>query len=233
MYDFVVAQGEEFGNIYTRGWRRDAQGRVIVGANGVPLFTPGRTVKAANFNPDWMGAISNTFSYKSLSFSFLIEHRQGGSVVSTTDGLLFGEGVTAETLPGREGGLIFGQNLFGHEVAVKADGTPNTTAITSEAFWKTVGGRNTPIGEAFVIDATNTRMREASIGFTIPKSMLNKLPFVSNAKLSLVGRNLFFLYKKGNWDPEILSSTNTSAAGGQTYLPPTERTFGLNLKLDF
>ncbi len=233
MYDFVVAQGQEFGNIYTRGWQRDAQGRVIVGANGVPLFTPGRTVKSANFNPDWMGAISNTFSYKNLSLSFLIEHRQGGTVVSTTDGLLFGEGITAETLPGREGGLIFGQNLFGHEVAVKADGTPNTTAITSEAFWKTVGGRNTPIGEAFVVDATNTRMREASIGFTLPKSMLTKLPFVSNAKLSLVGRNLFFLYKKGNWDPEILSSVNTSAAGGQTYLPPTERTFGLNLKLDF
>ncbi len=233
MYDFIVEQGKEFGDIYTRGWQRDAQNRVIVGANGLPIFTAGRTVKAANFNPDWMGAISNTLSYKNLSFSFLIEHRQGGSVVSTTDGLLFGEGITTETLPGREGGLIFGQNLFGHEVAVKADGTPNTTAITSEVFWKTVGGRNSPIGEAFVVDATNTRMREASLGFTLPKSMLTKLPFVSNAKLSLVGRNLFFLYKKGNWDPEILSSTNTSAAGGQTYLPPTEKTFGLNLKLDF
>ncbi|HQT23942.1 MAG: hypothetical protein B7X86_10160 [Sphingobacteriales bacterium 17-39-43] len=233
LYDFVVEQGKEFGDIYTRGWQRDAQGRVIVGANGIPLFTSGRTVKAANFNPDWMGAISNTLSYKNLSFSFLIEHRQGGSMVSSTDALLFGEGITAETLPGREGGLIFGQNLFGHETAVKADGTPNTTAITSENFWKTVGGRNTPIGEAFVVDATNTRMREASIGFTLPKSALAKLPFVSNAKISLVGRNLFFLYKKGNWDPEILSSTNTSAAGGQSYLPPTERTFGLNLKLDF
>ena len=233
MYDYVVTQGQEFGNIYTRGWQRDAQGRVIVGPNGIPLFTAGRTVKAANFNPDWMAAISNTLTYKNVSFSFLIEHRQGGSVVSTTDGLLFGEGSAAETLPGREGGLVFGQNFYTNETAVKADGSPNTIAITSEAFWKTVGGRNTPIGEAFVTDATNTRLREASIGFTLPKSMLTKLPFVSNAKLSLVGRNLFFLYKKGNWDPEILSSANTSAAGGQTYLPPTERTFGLNLKLDF
>jgi len=233
MYEYVVKQGAEYGDIYTRGYQRDAQGRVIVGANGIPLFTAGKTVKAANFNPDWMGAISNTLTYKNISFGFLIEHRQGGSLVSATDGLLYGEGSAKETLAGREGGLIFGQNFFNNETAVKSDGSPNTTAITAEAFWKTVGGRNTPIGEAFVMDATNTRLREASIGLTLPKSMLAKLPFVSNAKLSLVGRNLFFLYKKGNWDPEILSSTNTAAAGGQIYLPPTERTFGLNLKLDF
>jgi hypothetical protein len=49
----------------------------------------------------------------------------------------------------------------------------------------------------------------------------------------LVGRNLFFLKRTGNWDPEILSGAGTSSAGFQTYVPPTERTFGLNLKVDF
>lgn len=233
MSDFVVAQGQEFGNIYTRGWARDAQGRVIVGANGIPTFTPGRSLKAANFNPDWMGAITNSFTYKNLSFGFLIEHREGGSMVSITDALLYGEGTTQGTLAGREGGLIFGENLFSNETGVKADGTPNTTAISAQTFWRTVGGRNAPIGEAFIVDATNTRVREATLGFTLPKSLLTRMSFVSNVKLSLVGRNLFFLQRTGNWDPEILSGASTASAGFQTYVPPTERTFGLNLKVDF
>jgi TonB-linked SusC/RagA family outer membrane protein len=233
MSDFVVAQGEEFGNIYTRGWVRDAQGRVIVAANGMPTLTPGRTVLAANFNPDWMGAITNNFTYKNFNFNFLIEHRQGGSMVSITDGLLYGEGMTQQTLAGREGGLVFGENLFPNETGVLASGAPNTTAITSQTFWRTVGGRNAPIGEGFIVSATNTRVREASLGYTFPKSMLSKLGFITGAKLSLVGRNLFFLKRTGNWDPEILSGAGTSSAGFQTYVPPTERTFGLNLKVDF
>ncbi len=233
MSDFVVAQGQEFGNIYTRGWARNAQGQVIVGANGIPTLTAGRTVLAANFNPDWMGAITNNFSYKNFDFGFLIEHRQGGSMVSITDGLLYGEGITRETLAGRDGGLVFGENLFPNETGVLASGAPNTTAITSQAFWRLIGGRNAPIGEAFITSATNTRVREATLGFTFPKSMLNKIGFISGVKLSLVGRNLFFLKKTGNWDPEILSGAGTASAGFQTYVQPTERTFGLNLKVDF
>ncbi len=233
MSDFVVAQGQEFGNIYTRGWARDAQGRVIVGANGLPTLTPGRSVLAANFNPDWMGAITNNFSYKNFDFGFLIEHRQGGSMVSITDGLLYGEGITKETLAGRDGGLVFGENLFPNETGVLANGSPNTTAVSSQAFWRIIGGRNAPIGEAFITSATNTRVREATLGFTFPKSMLSKVGFISGVKLSLVGRNLFFLNKNGNWDPEILSGAGTASAGFQTYVQPTERTFGLNLKVDF
>ena len=233
MSDFVVAQGQEFGNIYTRGWARDAQGRVIVGANGMPTLTPGRTVLAANFNPDWMGAITNNFSFKNFNFSFLIEHRQGGSMVSITDGLLYGEGITKETLAGRDGGLVFGENLFPNETGVLASGAPNTTAVTSQTFWRVIGGRNAPIGEAFIVSATNTRVREATLGYTFPKSMLSKVGFISGVKLSLVGRNLFFLKRTGNWDPEILSGAGTASAGFQTYVPPTERTFGLNLKVDF
>lgn len=233
MREFVVEQGHEFGDVYSRGWLRDDQGRVKIGANGLPLITPGRTVKVANFNPDWMGAISNSFSFKNISASFLIEHRQGGTVVSSTDGVLYGEGVAAGTLAGREGGLIFGNNLFGGETAVKADGTPNDIAVNSQTFWRAVGGRNTPVGEAFVQDATNTRVREVTLGFTIPKSALTKLPFVSNVKLSLVGRNLFFIQRSGAWDTEILTSSGPASEGFQAYVPPTERNIGLNLKIDF
>lgn len=233
MREFVVEQGREFGDVYSRGWQRDAQGRVIVGANGLPLITSGRTVKVANYNPDWMGAVTNSISFKNFSASVLIEHRQGGTVVSSTDGVLYGEGVAKGTLAGREGGLVFGDNLFGNETAVLADGSPNNISVDAQTFWRAVGGRNTPVGEAFVQDATNTRVREVTLGYTLPKSLLTKLPIVSNVKLSLVGRNLFFIHRSGSWDTEILTSTGPASEGFQAYVPPTERNIGFNLKIDF
>ncbi len=229
--DLVVEQDHEFGDIYTRGWIRDDQDRVIVNANGVPQITSGKTVKVANFNPDWAGGISNIISYRNFHMSFLIEHRQGGTYVSSTDAVLFGDGVAQETAQGRDGGLIFGQNLFPNETAVLEDGTTNNIAVNAQEFWRSVGGRNTPVGEAFVQDATNTRLRELSLGFTLPQSILAKLP-VSNVEFSLVGRNLFFIYIKGNWDPEVLTSISTAAAGFQGFVPPSQRSIGFNLRID-
>ncbi len=229
-HDLVVEQGQEFGDIYTRGWARDEQGRVIVDSNGLPEVTSGKTVKVANFNPDWAGGISNTLSYKNITLNFLIDHRQGGSYGSSTDGVLYGDGVAQETVEGREGGLIFGQNLFPNETAVLEDGSPNNIAITAQDFWRSVGGRNTPVGEAFIRDATNTRLRELTLGYSLPESILEKL-HLSALELSLVGRNLFFIYIKGNWDPEILPSTRTSAEGFQAYVPPSQRSLGFNIRI--
>src|SRR5690606_20362714 len=102
--EFVVEQGKPFGEIYSRGWLRDDQNRVIVDANVMPRITAGRTVRIANFNPDWTGGISTSFAYKNFSLSALIEHRQGGELVSMTNAMLFAQGLTEQTLVGRDGG---------------------------------------------------------------------------------------------------------------------------------
>src|SRR5690606_18724369 len=116
-----------------------------------------------------------------------------GKVISVTNSMLMYEGMMAETLEGREGGLVFGQNLFPGETAVQEDGSPNNIALTSQTFWHTIGGYINPIGEAFVESMTNTRLRELTLGYTLPKSLLGNLP-ISAARLSLVGRNLFFIH---------------------------------------
>jgi TonB-linked SusC/RagA family outer membrane protein len=231
--DFVVIQGQPFGQIYSIGFLRDAKGNVVVGSNGVPLNTGSRSVSVANANPDWMGGITNSFSYKNLSLSFLIDHRQGGTVLSVTNAMLMYEGLTEETLPGRAGGLIFGKNLFPDKTAVKADGTPNDIAVNAETFWRTLGGTVNPVGEAFVENMTNTRLREVMLGYTLPKSLLGNLP-VSRVKLSLVGRNLFFIYRAShNLDPDISAGTNVLSEGQTSFAPPSTRSYGLNLKIDF
>ncbi len=100
--DFMVFQraveGEPLGQMYSRGYQRDASGNVIVGTNGLPLITPGTTVDIGNSRPDWTGGLSNTFNYKSFSVSALITARVGGNVSSFTNAIIYADGNVAETL---------------------------------------------------------------------------------------------------------------------------------------
>lgn len=231
--DFVVIQGKPFGEIYSIGFLRDANGNVVVGANGVPLNTGSRTKAVANANPDWTGGLSNSLSYKNLSLGFLIDHRQGGTVLSVTNAMLAYEGQTQATLDGRGGGIVFGENIFPGLNAVKADGTPNNIAVNAQTFWRTIGGTVNPTGEAFVESMTNTRLREVMLGYTLPKSLFRNLP-ISQMKLSLVGRNLFFIHRVSkDLDPDISVGTGVLSEGQSAFAPPSTRSFGLNLKMDF
>ncbi|MEP5503150.1 MAG: SusC/RagA family TonB-linked outer membrane protein [Algibacter sp.] len=230
---FRLEVGEEFGAIYSRGFVRDDNGNVIVSDTGLPLITDGFDVNVANFTPDWLGGVRNTFKYKNFNMSFLIDIRQGGSVVSATQAQLTSDGLTTETLIGRDGTAVFGQDLYGEFTAVKEDGTPNDIQINSQDLFKAIGGRNTPVGEAFVRDASNVRLRELIFGYSLPNKILDKLPF-EKVNFSLVGRNLFFFSNKaGDFDPEIATSTSASGAGFESFAPPTTRTFGFNIKIGF
>ena len=230
---YVVEQGQPFGEIYSlQGWERDEQGRVIVDAEGLPVVGEGRRI--ANFTPDWQGGFYNNITFKNFNLGFLIEHRQGGTAVSMTRAILEGRGLTQRTLEGREGGLIFGENLFPEEETVMEEGGgPNTIAIDAQTFWRATGGRNSPVGEAFVEDATNTRLREFTLGYTFTGSMLNGIG-ISNMNVSLVGRNLFYIYRASEaLETDYLVGTNTASEGYQNFAPPTTRSYGVSLKIDF
>ncbi|WP_108423637.1 SusC/RagA family TonB-linked outer membrane protein [Flagellimonas amoyensis] len=224
--------GSQFGDIYARGFQRDDEGRIIVGANGLPLFTDGKTVKVANFNPDFLAGIRNTFSYKNIQLSFLIDIRQGGTVISQTLANLASNGLLQQTVAGRDGSLIVGQNVLGSNGAVKEDGTPNDIPISSQLLWKTLGNGEQPIGEAFVEDASNIRLREFSLGYSLPSKLLNGTG-MARAQLSVVGSNLFFLSRKASFDPEVTTGTATEQVGLEYNAPPLTRSLGLNLKVGF
>lgn len=222
VYQLIV--GEPFGTTLSRGFVRDDQGRIIVNANGIPRTTPGRTVPIANFNPDWLGGISNSFHYKNWNMSFLIDIRQGGTVTSFSEAILAGDGVLDYTTAGREGGVV-GKDFFPNETAVTEDGSTNTLTATAEEVWNAVGGRNAPAGEAFIRDASNIRVREFVLGYALPQW---------NARISFVARNLFFISNKANFfDPEITVGTGNSAEGREAFPLPTNRTLGLSLSIDF
>ncbi len=229
---FRIEQGEQWGEVYSRGFVRNDAGQVLIGADGLPQTTTGFTVRVANYNPDWLGGIRNVFNYGNLNFSFLIDIRQGGSYTSLTNAILYGDGTTEATLDGRDGTAVFGQDIFASEEAVLAsDGSPNNLPMDIEAMWRKLGGRNAPIGEAFAYDASNIRLRELVVGYRFP---FTNSPVIDGLRVSLVGRNLFFLSPpEGDLDPEVIVGTAAAAAGFESFGPPTARSIGLSVNVDF
>lgn len=229
----LIKPGEAYGDIYDYAWAKDDKtGQYLVNDKGLPVVTP--LQKLGNFNPDFTLGWSNTFLYKKFNLSFLIDGRVGGIMVSGTDAFLAYYGVGDYTTKYRDGGLIL--------PGVKADGSANTTAITAEQLWTNVsqGGRN-GYGEFFAYSATNFRLRELSLGYNF--DLNNKL--LKNARLSVTGRNLFFLYRGKSLldipgigkrtlpvDPEAAIGTS-NFQGIETGMLPAVRSIGLNLSLSF
>jgi len=237
--EYRIEEGEPFGNQYSRGFARDDDGNVLIDAQGLPIVTPGKTVPVANFQPDFLLGLSNTLKYKNFSLRALVDMRQGGQVTVFTEAIMAGSGLLDYTAQGRDGTLVFGENIFEDETAVLVDetgaptGTANNIQMNAEDLWNRLGGRNTPVGEAFIRDASNIRLRELSFSYNLPESTLSALPF-RNASLSIVGRNLFFFSNKTEYfDPEAVQSVANNAEGLNSFAPPTTRSFGVSLNLGF
>lgn len=226
-----IENGRPYGDIYTTGLSRDEEGRVIVDWDGLPVKS-GKE-KTGNYNPDWLGGLHSSLFYKNFNFSFLIDIREGGEIFSPAKAVLSATGLTEETLYGREEGLIYGENLFGHKTAVLHDGSANDIPVTAEQFWRWAGSSNSIIGELFTFDASNIRLREAVIGYSLPNMVLEKLPF-KEVNLSFVGRNLFFISNKAkDIDPDITVGTGKNSEGLDLFAPPFSRSYGFSFNIGF
>lgn len=225
-----IVQGGEYGDLYIKGFQRNAEGKIIVNAAGLPLATNSFDVRAGNFNPDWTAGFKNNFKYKDFSLSFLIDFRIGGEVISYTQAREAGLGVSDVTLAGREGGIVV-DGVVGTTTGGVTTYSPNTTSITAEQYWTSVGQR-TPIAEPFIYDATNIRLRELVFGYSLPKRLLGTTGF-SSVDFSLVGRNLFFFVNKAKYfDPEQGSGTG-NLQGIESFNIPSTRDYGVNVRFGF
>jgi TonB-linked SusC/RagA family outer membrane protein len=222
VYLIKVDEGSSYGDVYVRGWQRDSLGRRLVDDDGSPTLTDGTNVFVGNYNPDFMAGISNTFKYKAFTLSFLIDHRQGGVVISGTQALIDADGHSKASLQGRDGGIVLD--------GVTHAGGKNTTPVDAQKYFSLIGGRY-PIAEFYSYSATNTRLRELVFGYTLPKTLLDKTKFIKRAEVAIVGRNLFFFHKDAPVDPEITRGVN---GGGLEYAQlPSTRNYGINLNLSF
>ncbi len=218
----TVEEGKSYGTMYMAEWKKDAQGRRVVNANGVPIVTA-KTAYAGNYNPNYMLGMNNSINFKNLSFSFLVDYKNGGTVIAGTLAAMDASGNSKTSLYGRDGGIVLD--------AVTEAGVQNTKSITAETYWQSLGNR-TPVKDFYAFSGTNLRMREVVLGYKLPNELVRKSGFVQTARLSLVGRNLFFFYRDAPYDPEI--ATGVANRGGLEYSSlPTTRNIGLSLNATF
>ena len=219
--------GDPYGNFYGTYYQRDPSGNLIFNSLGYPVAASDRKV-LGNIMPKWTGGFQNTFSYKWVSLSSLIDVRWGGNVFS--QGINIGRytGVLAETLPGREG------NIVGPGVTEtkNADGTlsyaPNTVAVTNaDDYYHNFYNRN--VNENYIFDASYVKLREVRLGFAVPQRWFGKTPFRS-VNVALVGRNLALLYKNvPHIDPETSYYGDGNVQGFENGNTPSARSMGFNL----
>ncbi|WP_353185788.1 SusC/RagA family TonB-linked outer membrane protein [Parapedobacter lycopersici] len=217
-----AAVGGSYGDMWGMGWQRDEQGRPLVSDQGLPLLTAGKTVYLGNYNPNYNLGFNNSLTYKELSLSFLIDYRNGGTVIAGTQALLDADGHSKASLWGREGGIILD--------AYTVDGEKNTTSITPQSYFGTVGERY-PAGEFYAYSGSNIRLREVVLDYRLT-GLISQTGWVKDAKISLIGRNLFFFSREAPFDPELVSGTGNYGGIEYNSLPAT-RNIGLNVKLTF
>lgn len=214
--------GKEMGQVTGFGYRRDDQGRVIFGANGLPL----RTLEMVEFGsalPRWTGGFTNTFNYKGFNFSFLIDFRIGGVMISGTNFNATRHGLHKMTLEGREGGVVGN--------GVNQAGEPNTVVAPVQAYWEIV--RSQGLVEPIVYDGGFWKLRQMSAGYDFTKFIPAKWP-IAGVRLNLVANNVIMLKKwVDNIDPESFGFTSDNLVGMEATGLPTTRGLGFNLNVKF
>ncbi|NLR61208.1 SusC/RagA family TonB-linked outer membrane protein [Chitinophaga polysaccharea] len=246
--------GESLGNIYVHPANKDANGNKIVNQDGIYTTNTGAYEYAGNIMPKVVGGFSNSLSYKNFTLDFTLDYRLGGNLVSIPYYYQIGAGMFNSTLQYRDaahggisydpidyasGNLVANPNGSKHDgvilPGVTADGKKNEKVITAAQYymnqydWETNG-----LYENAVFKNSYIKVREVTLAYNMPKSIVEKMHFQS-LQLSLIGRNLFYLWKtlpKG-LDPEVAvgsSWLNQGVDGGT--MGPT-RSLGASIRARF
>ncbi|WP_028122462.1 SusC/RagA family TonB-linked outer membrane protein [Epilithonimonas tenax] len=178
-----------------------------------------------NATPDWIGGVRNSFNYKGFSLSFLIDVRKGGDIFSLDQYYGLATGLYVGTENYRESGTVW--------EGVNPNGQTNTTVTANPSAFGSLDGYARMPAKRFVYDGSYVKLREASIGYSLPKSLLFGT-FVNEAKVSIVGRNLWIIHKNlPGADPEAMVGGGLRSYGYSIGSLPTTRDIGVNVTLKF
>ena len=226
--------GQPFGTLTGLKQKVSPDGRLVYDSDGAPL-TDGTYQVLGSGVPNFTGGLNNSFTYKQFNLTFLIDFKSGGKIYSGTNVRMTEAGFHKQTLAGRDGEAPL--TINGVTEVKDADGNvtgyePINRALApgeAQNYWAQLGER---AQDHFTYDASFIKLRQVTLGYNLPKTLLTKTPF-QTVSLSFVARNLAILYKNAeNIDPE--SSYTSSNAQGLDYfgMPPT-RTYGFNLRVSF
>ncbi|MDP4201227.1 MAG: SusC/RagA family TonB-linked outer membrane protein [Bacteroidota bacterium] len=220
-YDMKVVTGGSMGDIYAFAYARDKQGNIILDADHIPAKSTIEK-RVGNANPDWMLGWNNKFAYKNFQFSFIVDGKFGGKFVSMTQAYLDRNGVTKATANARDAGGVYVSGVM-------SDGTAWSGLVDAKAYYTGTAGRG-GLMEQYVYDATNVRLRQIGLCYTLKLQSKSKL--LKDLSLSLVASNLFFIYKKVPGNPNMTISTGNGTQAVENFGLPPVRSFTFNVKVN-
>lgn len=232
----LYKEGGSMGDMYVTDLKRDANGYYFVSDDGELSMetesekTYGKFV--GNQNAKWQMGWSNTFTWKDLSLSFLINGRIGGKVLSMTESYLDGYGLSQRTADARlyaEKNNIYADPCYGNNILGIALDDGSGRVVPIESYYNSVGGVTPQDIERYLYSGTNFRLRELSVGYTFR----NLFGQNKNLSLSFIARNLFFIYKDAPVDPDVSLSTGTGLGAFEVFNMPSSRSFGFSLNVNF
>ena len=210
--------GKPYNIFYGDKYARNAEGKLLVNANGQP-YADGQGI-VGDVNPDWLGGLSNSLRYKQFSLDFFFDVKKGGDVWNGVDsyGDFYG---TSKATENREPIIIDGIS--------DVDNKPNTVAIRAQDYY-----RNNRLYEALIQDGSYIKLRTASLTYRLSPALLAK-SFIKTASFSVTGRNLWIYSPHFTGaDPEVSSwGTGNGDVGVYAFSSPTSRSINFSLKLGF
>lgn len=205
-----LKKGGSVGDLYATTFVKDEDGNPQV-FNSTLSSNPNNYVKVGNTNPDYNIGFRNSFAYKNFNLEFLVYGRFGGVVGSNTQALMDQYGVSVASAQARDKG-----------------GVPVNDAVINPQSYFAV---SSTVGSQYIYSATNVSLKEASLSYTIPGSLLkNKIKSIT---VAAIGRNLFFFYNHAPFDPESTANTGTYNQGVDYFMQPSYRSVGFSVNVKF
>jgi TonB-linked SusC/RagA family outer membrane protein len=215
-YKMIVKEGGTLSDIYVTGLKMDYLGNIKVDANtGAIEADPNTWIKAGSTAPRFNWGWNNSFSWKGINLSFLIDARIGGVGVSATQAKMDYYGTSKTSAIVRDNG---GVNI-------------NSGRVTAKDYYNVLGNGSTGVLANYVYSMTNVRLREATLGYTFPTKWFGNQ--IQNLTVSLIGKNLFMFHNKAPFDPELSASTGTYYQGFDYFMQPSVRSIGFSVKFQY
>lgn len=213
---FILKEGGTLGDLYSLSdLKRDSNGYIYIDANGeVTTNNQVGDIKLGSIFPKCNMAWRNEFSYKNFTLGFMISARIGGIVYSATQAALDLYGVSEISALARDKGYVL---VNGGDM------------VNPEKWYSAIGAKN-GIPQFYTYSASNVRLQEANVSYTIPKKSLQN---IADVTLSLVARNLWMIYCKAPFDPETTATTGNYYQGIDNFMMPNMRNIGFNVRLKF
>jgi Outer membrane receptor proteins, mostly Fe transport len=213
---FILKEGGTLGDLYSLSdLKRDSNGYIYINANGeVTTNNQVGDIKLGSVFPKCNMAWRNDFSYKNFTLGFMISARIGGIVYSATQAALDLYGVSETSALARDKGAVL---VNGGDM------------VNPEKWYSAIGAKN-GIPQFYTYSASNVRLQEANVSYTIPKKTLQN---IADVTISLVARNLWMIYCKAPFDPETTATTGNYYQGIDNFMMPNTRNIGFNVRLKF